>query len=147
MSNRAKEYMDFVRKSYEVRLPSGPIFLIRKPQAFWFAAQTGTLPILTPEELKAAAESTTPTAAIIERNAKLTKLLIQDHVLEPKIVDNPDYEAGEIGFNDLLPEDAKFIMDYLSGLVDAKGSSISSFPGESESATSGTTSGNMANAA
>ena len=127
MSNRAQDYMNFVRSQQEVTLPSGVVFRVKKPSNFWFATQTKTLPVLTPEELKSLSAGSVPSPELIERNVKLNKAMLQEHVLEPKIVDEPNYEAGELGFNDLLPEDTEFLIAYMTGTVDAKGSSITPF--------------------
>ena len=59
---------------------------------------------------------------------QLTRKLICDHVLDPKIRDIPNYEAGEIGFDDLLPGDARFLIDYLMGIKDGQGQPVDTFP-------------------
>lgn len=128
MSNASK-YLELLNSKYIIILPSGIEFKIRRPNSFWFAANVQSLPIGLPSEAVAAASETIQTSETeTARNAKLTRKLVIDHVLDPKIVDGtPNYEAGELSIDDLLPEDAKFIVEYLMGIVGATGEPVEPF--------------------
>lgn len=127
--SKAKDYLDKTRSKYDVPLPSGAIFKIRKPNQFWFTTNVNTLTAGIPSSEKMESLSQVDALAV-EANAKWTMKLVEDNVLEPKIRLNPNYDADEIGFGDIEPEDATFIVKYLLGLVDAAGSSTTTFSGQ-----------------
>jgi hypothetical protein len=125
----ADKYMRERRKQYEVKLPSGAVFLIRRPNLFWFGENAGLLPTAL---IDRATENwnpldTTP-AKIVPRSpeeiAGITahrRKMIEDCVIQPKIRRPADVEAGEIDPDDLDERDAQFIVDYLSGVIDRDG--------------------------
>ena len=125
--NAAQAYRGKVAERYTVRMPSGAVFKVKPVNAFWFAARVQSLPT----SAIARAEGIDPTLpldpALREANSALTQSLIEDHVLEPKIRANPSAD-DEIGFDELLPEDAKFLLDYLLGRVDKDGNAVETFP-------------------
>jgi hypothetical protein len=129
--SRSSEYLAAIAKTQTVTLPeSGIEFRVRKANAFWFAQHAQVLPVGTGADAHAAAADAVQEVepSTIQKNLQLTRKLVQDHVLEPKIRDNPDYEADEIAFEDLLPEDARFLIDYLMGIKGEGGESLDLFP-------------------
>jgi len=129
--NKSQEYLAVIAKFQNITLPeSGVEFKVRKANAFWFTQNISALPIGTGAEAHDATADAVrqATPEEITRNLQLTRKLICDHVLDPKIRDIPNYEAGEIGFDDLLPGDARFLIDYLMGIKDGQGQPVDTFP-------------------
>jgi hypothetical protein len=129
--SRSSDYIATIAKTQLVKLPeSGCEFRVRKANAFWFTQNAQYLPVGTGKEAHEAAEGAVQDAGpdTIQHNLNLTRKLVQDHVLEPKIKEAPDYTKDEIAFEDLLPGDAKFLIDYLMGIADASGASADLFP-------------------
>lgn len=130
MSTSAKEYLAIANKKYEVTLPSGALFLIRRPNAFWFASNIKSLP--TAAITQAAAQETvidnrSVSQDEIDSNVSMTDRMVCDHVLQPKLRRNADPAKDEVDFDSLLPEDAEFILAYLVGKVDKDGQPVATF--------------------
>lgn len=130
MSTSAEQYAASTKKKYEVKLPSGAIFLIRQPNAFWFAANTNTLPASAIQQADGSTPGIPLRADERTANADLTVRLVEAHVLEPKIRQNADVTKGELPLDDLEPADALFILDYLLGRKDKDGNPVATFSGK-----------------
>jgi hypothetical protein len=123
----AQEYQAAALKKYEVTLPSGALFLIRQPNAFWFASNAEALPSSAIQQ----AQGNPPEAGntTVERKADtdLTVRLVEAHVIQPKVRLHADPTKGELALDDLDPADAAFILDYLLGRKDKDGNPVATF--------------------
>ena len=131
MTTKATEYLAAIAKHQFITLPeSGIEVRVRKANAFWFIENMQTLPIGTGADVHAAAVEIAARATHedIVRNFQFTRKLIHDHVLDPKVRENPNYEDNEIAFEDLLPGDTQCLIDYLVGTKGAGGEPIDGFP-------------------
>lgn len=131
MSTSASDYAALAASKYEVKLPSGAVFQIRQPNTFWFASNTSALPT----SAIAAANGDTPSLRDaspdeIKTNVELTERLVVAHVLSPKIRRGAVVSKGEVDIDNILPDDAKFIIDYLLGRVDKDGNTVATFSGK-----------------
>jgi len=124
----AEEYMRARLRQYEVKLPSGAVFLIRRPNLFWYAENIGGLPAqfleraanwnpLDTESAPAAPRTAEEMAAFQAHRRKM----VEDCVLQPKIRRPADKQAGELDPEDLDERDAEFIVNYLAGAIDRDG--------------------------
>ena len=124
---RAEDYMRERLKQYEVKLPSGAMFLIRRPNLFWFGENAGLLPSALIERvtnwnpLEPAPKVVPQSAEEVTAFHAHRRKMIEDCVLQPKIRRPANKEAGEIDPADLDEHDAVFIADYLAGVVDRDG--------------------------
>lgn len=131
MSNKAQDYLNSLKKGRTLTLPSGNEFLVRKLNALWFAQNAALLPVGGQTDTHAEAlASLFLDQKQVENNALLTRKMIVDGVIEPKVLDIPESDAinGVVALCDLDPEDVKFLVDYLLGLTDAGGQSVDRFP-------------------
>jgi hypothetical protein len=124
----AEEYMRERLRQYEVKLPSGAVFLIRRPNLFWYAENVGGLPAQLLERainwnpLDTASASPTPrTPEEIAAFQAHRRKMIEDCVLQPKLRRPANKEAGELDPEDLDERDAEFIANYLAGTIDRDG--------------------------
>ena len=127
----AEEYMRERLRQYEVKLPSGAVFLIRRPNLFWYAENVGGLPAQLLERAvnwnPLDTASTAPTPRTAEEMAAFNahrRKMIEDCVLQPKIRRPANKEAGELDPEDLDERDAEFIVNYLVGAIDRDGRSL-----------------------
>jgi len=126
----AEDYMRTRLKQYEVKLPSGAVFLIRRPNLFWFGENAGLLPAelvdrashWNPLDTNPPVVPRTP-EEIAAFHAHRRKM-VEDCVLQPKIRRPANKEAGEMDPEDLDERDAAFITDYLAGVIDRDGRSL-----------------------
>lgn len=126
MSSRAKSYRSLVESKYEVNLPSGAVFLVRRPNSFWFAMNLNTLPVRAVASAHGEKAEIPDTPEERTRGTELTEKLLEECVLEPKIRKAVTAE-DEISFDMLLPEDLVFLTRYLMGEVDKDGNSVDTF--------------------
>lgn len=131
----AKDYLATVSSKYSIALPSGAVFKIRRPNTFWFASHVNSLPTAAIAEAEEATSTNQykpaapqPSFADIQRGSDITRLLVFEHVIEPKIGPKSDPENGVVGIDDLDPDDAQRIFDYLYGKVDGAGNPVADFP-------------------
>jgi hypothetical protein len=124
----AEEYMQKQLRQYEVKLPSGSVFLIRLPNLFWHAENVGGLPAQFLERAinwnpldTASAPPTPRTAEEMAAFQAHRRKMIEDCVLQPKIRRPANKEAGELDPMDLDERDAEFIVNYLAGAIDRDG--------------------------
>jgi hypothetical protein len=110
-----------------VTLPSGLIFMMRRPRPLWWALQ-GRLPsslaarVASSEPPLAGARGSEDTVAL----AQWITALLEETVVSPKVRLNPG--AGEADPNWLSEEDVLFIMRYAGGEAMADGQSLDRFP-------------------
>jgi hypothetical protein len=124
MSTTAQDYLKTSKKApKEVTLPSGAVFLVRRPSTFWFAANANVLPQNPPlqDDAAAPARSAEEQALSAQRNRKM----ICEHVVAPKLSEN-----GEFTPDDLNDEDVLKLIKFLYGLEDENGVSFRSLPAE-----------------
>jgi hypothetical protein len=124
----AEEYMREQVRQYEVKLPSGAVFLIRRPNLFWYGENVGSLPAQFLERAVNWNPLDTAPPAPVPRTAEEMaafhahrRKMIEDCVLQPKIRRPANKEAGELDPEDLDERDAEFIVNYLVGAIDRNG--------------------------
>lgn len=120
----AEEYRQILekRRGEFIPMPSGAVFRILMPTAYWWLAETDTLPV--GESREGQAEQAEDVGISIREFAKVQFKLITERIIEPKIRHPADKAAGEIDPSELDPEDAKFLMDLLNGRIDKSGRSL-----------------------
>lgn len=112
----------------EVKLPSGAVFLLRRPELEVFT-MAGTLPLTISARMKRAQESGQSVDAAfaslsVEDQIKTVQFgnrLIRHICVDPKIVDEPTND-DEIGIEDLSRDDLRFLTEWAStigGAADA----------------------------
>jgi hypothetical protein len=113
---KIREQRQNAEPTFEVTLPSGAVFVLRRPDPSIFAV-TGALPLTLPEKMeKARLKGKTDaeafqTLSVKEQTAgiEVTSKLVRLACVSPRIVDYPDPNADEIAPDDLLLEDYNFI--------------------------------------
>jgi len=127
----AEEYMRKQAEQYEVKLPSGVVFLIRRPNLFWYGENTGSLPAqLIERALNWNPLDTASPAPVPRTPEEMTafhahrRKMIEECVIQPKIRRPANKEAGELDPIDLDERDAEFIVNYLAGVIDRDGRSV-----------------------
>ena len=107
------------RKGGLVELPSGLIVRCARPSINTLIAE-GYIPGDVASALMAASESKGKVdPANLGKLIQLQRLVAVHSVLEPKMVDEPDYEKGEAHIDDLSDIDLGFILEYVqSGNAD-----------------------------
>jgi len=120
----AAQYVEMANEELKVTLPSGAVFLIRVPNALWYLENTDSFPASLLAKVRGrTAEELAAALTVEERKATADhqRKMIEEFVLQPKIRRPADHEKGEIDPADLMPRDAAFIMNYLTGVVGRDG--------------------------
>jgi hypothetical protein len=128
---------DGVGPAETVTLPSGLVFLMRRPRPLWWVLE-GRLPSSLAAKLAGDSGLATRDSGKPEEIIELSRwviALLEETVIEPKIRLKPG--PKEVDPNWISEEDLLFIIRYAGGEVQADGRDLSSFPGVGESAAAG----------
>jgi len=98
-----------------LELPSGLVVKVRRPEIPKLIADELIPADLVQEFIKVQSDTSNLNATQLVKLMQFQKAMAKHALLEPKIVDEPNYDSGEISIDDLDQDDLDVVWSYVNG--------------------------------
>ena len=124
-----------------VHMPSGAVFILRRPKALWFALQLVDLPGTLAAKATGGEASSNLTPEQIVSISRFWVKTFEGMFVSPELREKPG--AGQIGYRRIPMEDREFLLDFANGSEISLDGNLGNFRDESVASRTGADGGTV----